>query len=225
MTGCGNPDRARTAMASLDEHLVRRDARIVLLLTPPFDHTKLEPGYIKGYVPGVRENGAQYTHGSAWAAIAFADLGDGDKAAELLGMLNPITHSSTAADVQRYCVEPYASAGDVYSNPKHLGRGGWTWYSGSAGWLYRAGIEWQLGLRVRGSRLMLNPCIPAAWPGFTATIRHGAARYEISVENPDGMCRGVTMIELDGVAQTDRAAITLADDSHVHRVRVVLGAP
>ena len=139
---------------------------MVLLLTPPFDHTALEPGYIKGYVPGVRENGAQYTHGAAWAVIAFAELGDGDKAAELLAMLNPITHSATPAAAERYRVEPYVSAGDVYSAAAHVGRGGWTWYSGSAGWLYRAGVEWLLGVRQRGTRLLIDPCIPGGMAGI-----------------------------------------------------------
>ena len=223
MTGAGDPNHARRAMESLDEHLVRRDDRMILLLTPPFDHTKLEPGYIKGYVPGVRENGAQYTHAAVWAAIAFAELGDGDKAAELLGMLNPITHATTPHDVERYRVEPYVAAGDVYSAKAHVGRGGWTWYSGSAGWLHRAGIEWLLGVRQRGSRLMIDPCIPAAWPGFTLTFRHRSARYEIAVENPGGVCRGVATLELDGAALADRSGVPLADDGHVHHVRVVLG--
>jgi len=223
MTGAGDPGRARRAMESLDEHLVRRDDRMILLLTPPFDHTKLEPGYIKGYVPGVRENGAQYTHAAVWAAIAFAELGEGDKTAELLGMLNPITHATTPQGVERYRVEPYVVAADVYSATAHVGRGGWTWYSGSAGWLHRAGIEWLLGVRQRGSRLMIDPCIPAAWPGFTVTFRHRSARYEIAVENPGGVCRGVAALELDGVALADRSGVPLADDSQVHHVRVVLG--
>ncbi len=223
MSGAGDPARARQAMASLDEHLVRRDARMILLLTPPFDHTALEPGYIKGYVPGVRENGAQYTHGGVWSVIAFAELGDGDKAAELLGMLNPITHATTPDDVERYRVEPYVAVGDVYSAVDHVGRGGWTWYSGSAGWLHRAGVEWLLGVRPRGAQLMINPCIPAAWPGFTVTFCYRTARYEISVENPAGVCRGVTAIELDGAPVLDRSGVPLADDGQVHIVRVIMG--
>ncbi len=224
MSGAGNPARARQAMASLDEHLVKRDDRMILLLTPPFDQTALEPGYIKGYVPGVRENGAQYTHGAVWSVVAFAELGDGDKAHELLSMLNPVTHSSTPADVERYRVEPYVSVGDVYSAEDHAGRGGWTWYSGSAGWLYRAGIEWVLGIQPRGSRLVINPCIPAAWPGFSATFRHGAGSYEITVVNPTGVCRGVAALELDGVALADRSGVPLTGDGSVHTVRVTMGA-
>jgi cyclic beta-1,2-glucan synthetase len=223
MAGTGDPERARRAMESLDEHLVRRDDRMVLLLTPPFDHTRLEPGYIKGYVPGVRENGAQYTHGAVWAVIAFAMLGDGNRAAELYGMLNPITHACTPGDVERYRVEPYVAVGDVYSATAHVGRGGWTWYSGSAGWLHRAGTEWILGIRVRGSRLMIDPCIPAVWPGFSVTLQHGAARYEIAVENPNGVCRGVATLELDGAPQMERCGVPLTDDAQTHRVRVVLG--
>jgi cyclic beta-1,2-glucan synthetase len=224
LSGAGEPDRARLAMASLDERLVMRPERIMLVLTPPFDHTTLEPGYIKGYVPGVRENGAQYTHAAVWTVIAFAELGDGDKAAELLSMLNPITHSSTPAAVQRYHVEPYVSVGDVYSAPAHVGRGGWTWYSGSAGWLHRAGVEWLLGVRQHGARLVIDPCIPAAWPGFTVSVRYHSARYEIAVENPSHVCRGVTVVELDGVASDALTGIALHDDQRTHRVRVVLGA-
>lgn len=224
MTGSCDPDRARRAMESVDKHLVRRADKMILLLAPPFDHTALEPGYIKGYVPGVRENGAQYTHGAVWTVIAFAELGDGNRAAELLGMLNPITHTTTPVDVERYRVEPYVSVGDVYSAVADVGRGGWTWYSGSAGWLYRAGTEWILGLRLRGARLEINPCIPAAWPGFSVSYLHGSTRYDIAVENPNGVCRGVAVVEVDGVPLADRSGVPLVDDHQPHRVRVQLGA-
>ncbi len=225
LSGAADPRRAHRAMAAVDEHLVRRNDDVILLLTPPFDHTALEPGYIKGYVAGVRENGGQYTHAAVWAVIAFAALGDGDKAGELLAMLNPITHTRTPHDVQQYRVEPYVAVGDVYSEAPHVGRGGWSWYTGSAGWLYRAGIEWVLGIRVQGTRLVIDPCIPAAWPGFTVTLRHCAARYDIAVENPGGVCRGVAILELDGVALDDRTSIPLADDERSHQVRAVLGEP
>ena len=224
MSGAADPGRARRAMASVDQHLVRRNDDLVLLLTPPFDHTALEPGYIKGYVPGVRENGGQYTHAAVWTVIAFAALGDGDKAGELLAMLNPITHAATPQGVERYRVEPYVVVGDIYSEAPHVGRGGWTWYTGSAGWLYRAGIEWLLGVRVQGTRLVVNPCIPSGWPGFTVAFRYRSARYDIAVENPDGVCRGVAVLEIDGVALDDRTGIPLGDDQRSHRVRVVLGA-
>jgi cyclic beta-1,2-glucan synthetase len=222
MSGAADASRARRAMASVDEQLVRRISGVSLLLTPPFDDTALEPGYIKGYVPGVRENGGQYTHAAVWTVIAFAMLGDGDTAGELLSMLNPITHAATPQGVEQYRVEPYVTAGDVYSELPHVGRGGWTWYTGSAGWLYRAGIEWLLGVRVRGARLEIDPCIPSRWPGFTVTLRYRSARYDIAVENPDGVCRGVAVLELDGVALDDRWSIALADDHKIHRVRAVL---
>jgi cyclic beta-1,2-glucan synthetase len=223
LSGAADAARARLAMGSVDQHLVRRTDDVILLLTPPFDHTALEPGYIKAYVPGVRENGAQYTHAAVWTVIAFAELGDGDKAAELFTMLNPITHSATPDDVQKYRVEPYVVAGDIYSEAPHVGRGGWTWYTGSAGWLYRAGIEWILGVRVHGSRLMINPCIPSEWPGFTVALRYRSAHYDIVVENPNGVCRGVAMLELDGIALADRTGILLADDGRSHRMRAVIG--
>ncbi|HEX3928672.1 MAG TPA: glucoamylase family protein [Gemmatimonadales bacterium] len=225
ISGAGDAAHARQAMESLDQRLVDREHRIVLLLAPPFDHTALEPGYIKGYVPGVRENGGQYTHAAAWAVIAFAQLGDGARAAELLTLLNPITHATTAGALDRYKVEPYVVAADVYSQAPHAGRGGWTWYTGSAGWLYRSGVEWLLGLRMKGDRLIVDPCIPAAWPGFSATVRHGNARYEVTVENPDGRGHGIATIELDGTALEDLTAVPLVADGQVHRVRVVIGTP
>jgi cyclic beta-1,2-glucan synthetase len=171
----------------------------------------------------VRENGAQYTHAAIWTVIAFAELGDGDKAAELLAMLNPITHAATPHGVQKYRVEPYVVVGDIYSEAPHIGRGGWTWYTGSAGWLYRAGIEWLLGVRVQGARLVVNPCIPSGWPGFTVTLRYRSAQYDIAVENPSGVCQGVAVLELDGVALDDCTGVPFADDGRSHRVRAVLG--
>jgi len=154
--------------------------------------------------------------------IAAAMLGHGDQAAELFGFMNPISHANTRAAIQRYKVEPYVACADVYSHPPHVGRGGWTWYTGSAGWLYRAGVEWLLGLRVHGDTLCIAPCVPRAWPGFEI-LRHRSARYDIAVENPHGVSRGVARIELDGVALPAAAPIPLADDGARHRVRVVLG--
>jgi cyclic beta-1,2-glucan synthetase len=174
-------------------------------------------------VPGIRENGGQYTHAATWAVIAFAALGDGDKAAELFSILNPINHTSTPAGIHRYKVEPYVVAGDVYAEPPHVGRGGWTWYTGSAGWMYRAGLEWILGFRLRGTRLVVDPCIPRAWPGFTVAFRYHSARYEIRVENPQGVARGVSTVEVDGMSLAVHAGIPLADDQKTHRVRIVLG--
>jgi cyclic beta-1,2-glucan synthetase len=223
LSGAVEPARGRRAMSALDTHLVRLDAGLILLLAPPFDDTVLEPGYIKGYLPGVRENGGQYTHAAVWAVIAFAALGDGDRAAELLGVLNPINHALTPAAVERYKVEPYVVAADVYAEPPHVGRGGWTWYTGSAGWMYRAGLQSILGIRLRGARLEVDPCIPRAWEGFGVTLRHRATRYEIRVENPRGVSRGVTAVEVDGVALPGPTAVPLVDDGGLHHVRVVLG--
>jgi len=223
LSGAIDVARSRQAMATVDEHLVRRRDGLVLLLTPPFDRTPLDPGYIKGYVPGVRENGGQYTHAATWAVIAFAALGEGDKAAELFAILNPINHTSTRGGIHRYKVEPYVVAGDVYAEPPHVGRGGWTWYTGSAGWMYRAGLEWILGFRLRGTRLVVDPCIPRAWPGFTIAFRYHSARYDIVVENPQGVTRGVSSVEVDAMPLGDRAGIQLADDQKTHRVRIVLG--
>jgi cyclic beta-1,2-glucan synthetase len=228
ISGVADPARAAQAMAAVNELLVRRDDGLVLLFTPPFDRTPREPGYIKGYPPGIRENGGQYTHGAIWAAIAFAMLGDGDKASELFSMLNPINRSSTRSAIHRYMAEPYVVCADVYSQPPHVGRGGWTWYTGSAVWMYRAGLEWILGFRVHGAILLLDPCVPKTWPGFEIEYRYRSARYEVVVENPNGVNRGVTSLELDGVAQPtpppgSPASISLADDGATHHVRVILG--
>ena len=220
----GDATRSAQAMAAVDKHLVRRDDGLLLLFTPPFDQTPLDPGYIKGYPPGIRENGGQYTHAAIWSVIAFAMLGDGDKAGELFTMLNPISHSDTPDAVQRYKVEPYVVSADVYSTSPHVGRGGWTWYTGSAGWMYRAGLEWILGFRLQGTTLLLDPCIPKTWPGFKLTFRYHSARYDIEVVNPQGVCRGVVRTELDGKALPGNGGrIALADDGTTHRVRVVLG--
>jgi len=156
LSGAANPPHAQRAMAAVEEFLVRRGDGLVLLFTPPFDHSDVDPGYVKGYLPGIRENGGQYTHGAIWSVLAFAALGEGDKAGELFSILNPINHASTRAGVQRYKVEPYVMAADVYAEPPHVGRGGWTWYTGSAGWMYQAGVEWILGFRLRGTTLLIE---------------------------------------------------------------------
>jgi cyclic beta-1,2-glucan synthetase len=222
ISGAGDPDRQRRAMRSFETQLVRKNDAIILLLTPPFDRSPLDPGYIKGYLPGIRENGAQYTHAAIWAVIAYAMLGDGDKALELFDIINPITHSRNERDVDRYKVEPYVLAADVYSQSPHVGRGGWTWYTGSSSWMYQAGLEWILGFRLRGARLVIDPCIPHAWPGFSMAYRYRTTRYEIVVENPHRVSRGVSSLGLDGVRVED-AAIPLVDDGRTHRVDVVLG--
>jgi len=224
ISGAADPGRARRAMAAVDRNLVRRADGLVLLLTPPFDQSVPDPGYIRSYPPGIRENGGQYTHASVWSAIAFAMLGDGDKASEILAILNPINRALTPEDAQRYKVEPYAVAADVYSEPPHVGHGGWTWYTGAAGWMYRAGLEWILGCRLRGDELLLDPCVPRSWPGYEVRLRYRGTRYEISVENPTGVNRGLVSLLLDGrVLQAKPGLIPLVDDGLTHRVRAVLG--
>ncbi len=223
LSGAGDPDRARRAMASVRERLVREDDRLVLLFTPPLDETPKDPGYIKGYLPGVRENGAQYTHAAIWSVIAFAELGEGDTSFELFSLLNPIHHGSRRASAHRYKVEPYVVAADVYSASGHVGRGGWTWYTGAAGWLYRAGLESILGLRKEGSALVIDPCIPREWRRYEIHYRHGSTRYRIEVGNPDSVCRGVASVSLDGVLLEGDGRIPLSDDGGKHYVRVVLG--
>ena len=199
-------------MDAVRTHLVRRgDARRAAADAAVRPARRRIPGYIKGYPPGMRENGGQYTHAAIWTIMAVARLGNGDEAMELFHMLNPINHTRTAADVERYKVEPYVTPGDVYAHAAHAGRGGWTWYTGSAGWMYRAGLESILGLTRRGDTFALDPCIPAAWPAYSITWRFGRTRYEIAVSNPQHRCRGVPRRPLDGVA-CDRAAIPLVDD-------------
>ncbi|WP_242359884.1 GH36-type glycosyl hydrolase domain-containing protein [Anaeromyxobacter sp. SG17] len=222
LSGAAPARLADRAMDSVRTHLVRRGAQVVVLLTPPFDRSRQEPGYIKGYPPGVRENGGQYTHAAAWIVMALAKLGSGDEAAELFHMLNPVNHTRTGADVAHYRGEPYVVAGDVCAHPEHAGRAGWTWYTGSAGWMYRAGLESILGLRRQGETFELDPCIPASWPGYGITWRLGSTRYEITVDNFERRCRGIALAELDGVA-VDPRAIPLVDDGGTHEVRVVMG--
>jgi cyclic beta-1,2-glucan synthetase len=224
ISGAGDRERARQAMESVERLLLRRDDRLLLLFSPPFGRTALDPGYISGYVPGIRENGGQYTHAAIWSVVAFAMLGDGDKAVELFNMLSPIHHASRREDVHRYKVEPYAVAADIYSEPPHIGRGGWTWYTGAAGWLYRAGLEWILGLSKRGSALCIDPCIPRSWKGFEITYRHGGTVYRITIENPNGVCRGVSQVSVDGeVVQGAPLLAPLCDDGAAHHVKVVMG--
>jgi cyclic beta-1,2-glucan synthetase len=223
ISGAGDPARAQPAMMSVDAHLVRRMDRLVLLLAPPFDKMKPSPGYIQGYLPGVRENGGQYTHAALWAVMAFTRLGDGDRAMELFSMLNPVHHTRTLDDIQRYRTEPYVVAADVYSQPPHVGRGGWTWYTGSAAWMYRVGIEAILGLTRRADGLRVDPCVPRHWPQYEMTLKLPRAEYRIAVENPEFVSRGVRLVELDGAEQAS-GIVPILSDGRVHQVRVVLGA-
>lgn len=226
LSGAADPARARTAMASLTKHLVRPDSGLALLFTPPFDRTPLDPGYIKGYPPGLRENGGQYSHAAMWAILAQTKLGNGDAAHQLFSMLNPINHALTQAGADRYKVEPYVVAADVYSTPPHTGRGGWSWYTGSAGWMYRAGIEGIVGLTRKGDHLCLNPCLPKSWPALTVTIALGAARYTVSILNPDATGGGIRSAVLNGVAlnvASDGLTIPLQDGTH--QLTAILGSP
>jgi cyclic beta-1,2-glucan synthetase len=222
LSGAAPLARAERAMDAVRTSLVARGSGLLLLLTPPFDHSTQDPGYIKGYPPGVRENGGQYTHAAAWMVMALARLGAGDEVAELFHMLNPVNHTRTRAGVDRYKVEPYVVAGDVHAGAAHAGRGGWTWYTGSAGWLYRAGLESMLGLRRRGRTFQIDPCIPSSWAEYAITWQFGSSRYDIAVSNPYRLCHGVELAELDGVP-VDAAAIPLVDDGRTHQVVVALG--
>ena len=203
--------------------LIRRGPKLLLLLAPPFDKSAHDPGYIMGYPPGVRENGGQYSHAAAWIVMALAKLGNGDEATELFHMLNPINRTRTKPDVELYRGEPFVMAGDVSAHPQHVGRAGWTWYTGSAGWMYRAGLESILGLRRHGSTFEVAPCIPSTWSEYAIQWRFGKARYEITVVNPERRSGGVALAELDGRA-IDSHSIPLSDDGQVHRIRIVLGA-
>jgi cyclic beta-1,2-glucan synthetase len=221
ISGAGDPVRARQAMTAVDERLVRPEDGVILLLTPPFDTMVPSPGYIRGYLPGVRENGGQYTHAALWNVLAFAQLGDGDRAWELFSLLNPVNHGRTAEEVSQYRAEPYVVAADVYSVPPHVGRGGWTWYTGSAGWMHRVGIEAILGITLRGGALHIDPCIPRRWPGFEVLFAPHGASYQVIVENPEGVCRGVSRIEVDGHPVS--GDVPLSRDGARHIVRVTLG--
>src|SRR4029077_18232864 len=223
ISGAAEPGRAARAMAAVDQKLVDRRSGLILLLTPPFDEMPHDPGYIKGYVPGIRENGGQYTHAAVWTVIAFAALGDGDKASELFRMMNPVYRSATRSGVQRYKVEPYVLAGDVYAESPHVGRGGWTWYTGSSGWLYRAGMESILGFRMHVMTFSIDPCIPRSWNGYAITFRYHSAVYKIRVENPANVMRGVALTKIDGKLCEGSANIPLTDDGAEHNILIVLG--
>ncbi len=213
---------AERAMDAVRTALVSRGSQLLLLLDPPFDKSAQDPGYIKAYPPGVRENGGQYTHAAVWVVMALARLGSGDEVAELFHMLNPINHTRTAADVECYKAEPYVMAGDVYARAPHAGRAGWNWYTGSAAWMYRTGLESMLGLRRRGDTFSIDPCIPSSWPKYEIAWTFRSTRYNIFVTNPGHHCRGVFSATLDGVA-TNKTAIPLVDDGGTHDVRIVLG--
>jgi cyclic beta-1,2-glucan synthetase len=224
LSGAAEHSRAACAMASVERELTRPVDGVALLFAPPFDQTLREPGYVKGYPPGIRENGGQYTHAVAWSIMALAALGEGDKAAGLWALVNPINHSRSRAAVQRYKVEPYVIAADVYATRPHVGRGGWTWYTGSAGWLQRAGIESILGVRIQGAVLSVDPRVPKAWRCFEVTLRHRSAQYQIRVDIGGAGTGQVLAADCDGAPIAARpVSLTLVDDGATHQVRVQFG--
>jgi cellobiose phosphorylase len=222
ISGAADPERARKALLAVEAFLIREHERMILLLTPPFEHSPRDPGYIMAYPPGVRENGGQYTHAAIWVALAFARQGDGDRATALLRMLNPVEHARTPEDVERYKVEPYVVAADVYTLEGQLGRGGWTWYTGSSSWMYRVWIEEILGFRLRGERLTIDPVLPRDWQEIGIRFRYKTAQYAIRVENPEAVGHGVLWVDVDGTRIRDHF-ITLQDDGESHSITVRLG--
>ena len=221
LSGAGDPDRSKTAMTEVDKRLVKRDESLIELLAPPFDKSDLDPGYIKGYIPGVRENGGQYTHAAIWVAMAFAAMGDSLRAWKLLDMINPLNHSSTPEQVAIYKTEPYVVAADVYAMPPHVGRGGWTWYTGASGWMYRLIVESLLGMRLDVDRLHFAPCIPADWKSFMLHYRYIETFYHIKVERTGKGCK-VASVTVDGLEQND-GAVHLNDDRKEHNVEIKMG--
>jgi cyclic beta-1,2-glucan synthetase len=224
LSGGGDTGRAEKALEAAWRHLVREDEGLILLLEPPFDKSDPSPGYIMGYPPGVRENGGQYTHAALWLAMAMVRRGDGERARKMMRMLNPIERARDPESVRRYGVEPYVVAADVYRLPGRIGHGGWSWYTGAAAWMYRAWVEEILGLQIRGDRMQVNPVIPAWWQGFSLRYRHGEAIYEIRVENPEGLERGVAWVEMDG-QRMQNGVIPLERALVKHIIVVHMGKP
>ncbi|MDQ6973120.1 MAG: protein ndvB, partial [Mariprofundaceae bacterium] len=228
ISGGGDPLRARQAMKAVNKRLVRRDAQLIQLFAPPFDKSDLEPGYIKGYVPGVRENGGQYTHAAIWASMAFAMMGDNKHAWELFAMLNPIHRGSEPEAIERYKVEPYVMSADIYGAPPHTGRGGWTWYTGAAGWMYRLSIETLLGLHLEANHLRIAPCVPADWESYNVHYRFRETVYHIIIKRAGNKSDEVSSVTIDGAvlheACRDGAGwIPLIDDYMEHQIEVDLG--
>jgi len=222
LTSAAAPARAKQALQALDARLVKRDLGLIQLFDPPFDRSGANPGYVKGYVPGVRENGGQYTHAAVWAVMAFAAAGDVKRAWELFGLINPVRHGDNEVAIARYKVEPYVVSADVYTNSQHAGRGGWTWYTGSAGWMYRLALESLLGIRLEVDRLRLEPLLPAGWGSFEVHYRYRSSRYHLRVSGPQQGGRGVIRILRDGVEQGE-PFVHLADDGADHHVEIELG--
>jgi cellobiose phosphorylase len=222
LSGICDAQRSRKAMDALDKQLVDRKHGLIKLLAPPFDKSDLDPGYIRGYVPGVRENGGQYTHAAIWAAMAFAAMGDGARAWELFGMINPVNHSRSPEELATYKVEPYVMAADIYAVAPHIGRGGWTWYTGSAGWMYRLIVESLLGLRLEVDKLYFAPCFPVDWTGFKVHYRFRETVYHITVlQSADH--NGEMNLTIDG-SSCDDNAVTLTNDLQEHFVELIFAS-
>jgi cellobiose phosphorylase len=219
ISGAGDPERSSQAMESVDQRLVRRDAGLIQLFDPPFDKSALNPGYIKGYIPGVRENGGQYTHGAIWTAMAFALMGESERAWELFALLNPIHHGSTPQQIATYKVEPYVIAADVYAVAPHTGRGGWTWYAGSAGWMYRLLIETLLGVNLAGDQLRLTPRLPQKWTTCKIHYRYRQTLYHITIIQLAAKSPGANQIVLDG-KELAVETLPLVDDRREHSVEL-----
>ena len=219
LSGAGNQDRARTALDAVAHRLVRREAKLIQLFDPPFDKSALEPGYIKGYVPGVRENGGQYTHAAIWTVMAFALAGETARAWELFRLINPILHAQTPKDVAGYKAEPYVMAADVYSVAPHTGRGGWTWYTGSAGWMYRLITETFLGIEIMVDELRFNPRVPADWKSFKLDYRYRETTYHILLVNESGTWKTSPKILVDG-SERAQGVLKLVNDREEHVVEV-----
>lgn len=217
----GDEEKKNIAMEAVMNQLVDNENKIVKLLTPAFDKSKLEPGYIKAYSPGIRENGGQYTHASIWVIIALSKLGLGEKAHELFKMINPIEHSKTEEEANKYKVEPYVVAADVYSEDSMVGRGGWTWYTGSSSWLYKAGIENILGLKKEGEKFKIEPCIPSDWEEYSIKYKYKQTLYNIEVKNPDHKNIGTKEVNLDGKILENKW-INLVDDNNIHKVDIIM---
>jgi cellobiose phosphorylase len=212
----GDPERARQAMSEVNQRLVQRDAQLIKLLTPPFDRSALEPGYIKGYVPGVRENGGQYTHAAIWATMAFAMMNDQKNAWELFAMLNPINHASTPDQIETYKVEPYVMSADIYATAPHTGRGGWTWYTGAAGWMYRLTVETLLGIYLENDHLRISPCVPPHWQSYKIHYRYRDTLYHISIN-----CKVVPSGSMLAVPKSEYL-IPVVDDRQEHHIEINL---
>jgi cyclic beta-1,2-glucan synthetase len=219
LSGAGNPERVRRATAAAAHHLIRKDDRLVRLLWPAFDTTPREPGYIKAYPPGIRENGGQYSHAAAWLGIAFARLGDGDRAKEVFDRINPVTHTQDRNDAERYRTEPYVLAADIAGNAPHVDRGGWSWYTGAAAWTWRLAVEHILGLQLAGGALRISPCLPKAWKGFEVRIARPAGSLVIRVEDPNGLGAGDVTITIDGECRVG-ATLAFPTDGATHTVQV-----